>query len=59
MAQWLGRLTLNSEFEVLIPARTLCCVELCCVLRKETLLRFPLSTEVYKWVSDPVKDWGR
>ena len=54
MAQWLGRLTLNSEFEVLFPARALCCV-----LRKDTLLRFLLSTQVYKWVPDPVKDWGR
>jgi len=36
------------------PARSLCCV-----LRKDTLLRFPLSTQEYKWVPDPVQDWGR
>jgi len=29
------------------------------LIRKETLLRFPLSTQVYEWVPDPVQDWGR
>jgi len=32
---------------------------LCCVLMKDTLLQFPLSTQVYKLVPDPVQDWGR
>ena len=54
VAQWLGRWTLKCVFGVGFPGRALCCV-----LRKDTLLRFPLSTHVYKWVPDPVQDWGR
>jgi len=31
----------------------------CVVFLGKTLLRFPLSPHVYKWVPDPVQDWGR